>query len=136
MKKICVFEGMSGDQVKAFLQRWQAMLGAGGATAAAVLAVLAWSDTRYVPRAELGPEKVMMLAELDTEELVKKEDLTPIKENLAFLAREFIRDRITSLESRIQIMEGIPNLSRDDRRTLNELRYERARLQERLNTLQ
>lgn len=127
---------MTGDQVKTFFQRWQAIIGAVVMTVGAVVAVLAWGDSRYIPREELGATQIEMLAQLDSRQLVEKADIEPIQDNLTFLTREVVKDRITSLDSRIQILESMANLSRDDRRTLNELRYDRSQLEHRLRMLE
>lgn len=91
------------------LKAWGGGVLIGGAI---VTAALTWADNRWN----------------------QSDDIGEIRENVAFLTALTLRDRITRLDGRIQVLESAPH-NRDDRQTLNELRLERQRLQRRLQEL-
>lgn len=104
---------MSTDDVKLFFERWRTILLTLGALIGSLAFVVSWGDSRWV----------------------KIADLEPIQENVEFLTRELLRDRIAELDGRIQVLELTPIEDRNSRRTLNELRLRRNEFQNHLNRL-
>jgi hypothetical protein len=76
-------------------------------------AALAWADNRWNQSGDIGE----------------------IRNNVEFLTALAVRDRLPRLDGRIQMLEAIPDQSRDDRQTLYELRLERRQLQRRLDEM-
>lgn len=105
---------MTSDQLKAsFLQRWKGLVTTIAATGMLVTVGFNWAEERYNQAADIGE----------------------IRENVEFLTRLALEDRITRLDGRIQMLETMSDQSRDERQTLNELRLERYQLKQRLDAL-
>ncbi len=106
---------MTTNELKQSLaHRWKAWLATGGASGALALGALTWADDRWDQR----------------------KDITEIKDSVQFLECLMLKERITQLDGRVQILEMMRERSRDERRTLNELRLERGQLLGRIERLE
>ncbi len=110
---------------QSLMQRWKTWTSAIIGTATIIYALWVWADDRWVNHGEINMAT-----------LVRVSELKPLRENVETLTKLMLEDRIVSLDNRIQLLEAYTELSDDQRRTLNELRFERAKFQRRLEKLE